>query len=287
MTGTLTGFNALDATAYYYSDFIRTSTTIISNFFSLSELRYSVDFSNASGLVHYDDHGVSGGNGPFTVDGIGDAFSNSPLGRWWEVDSPHGCYILISDFGNAPAQSVKGYYQDGGSDPSGKETGASGIRGESGIDAINAQSTSFTVDYWSFMLPANQGNVGNTYEGYYANPFALTVTAQAFVTAVGEPGARPLVASLGAAVPSPFRGVTRIPVQLYAAPARGAAVQIVRPDGRVVRSLPLALTRAGATQVAWDGREDSGGESPTGLYLYRLVGVEGVVRGGGRVMRVR
>lgn len=286
ITGTLTGFSALDATAYYYSDFIRTATTIISNFFSLNELRYSVDFSSASGLVHYDDHGAAGGNGPFTVDGIGDAFSSQPLGRWWEVDSPHGCYILISDFSSAPAQTVKGYYQDGGSDPSGKETGASGIRGESGVDAFSAQSTTFTVDYWSFMLPANQGNVGNTYESYYANPFSQTVTAQSFVTAIGEPRSRPVVAAVGVAVPSPFRGMTRIPVQLYATSPRRAAVQIVRPDGRVVRTLPVAALRVGATQVVWDGRDDAGVDVSAGLYLYRLAGVDGAVSGGGRVVRV-
>ncbi len=285
ITGKLTGFDALDATAFYYSDFIRTATTIISTFFSLNELRYSVDFNNV-GLTHYDDHGVNGGNGPLPVDGIADAFSAQPLGRWWEVDSAHGCYILISDFSGAPAQTVKGFYQDGGSDPSGKETGASGIRGESGVDAFNAQSTTFSVDYWSFMLPANQGNVGNTYEGYYQNPLAMTVASQSYVVGVGAPDAAS-VAALGAATPSPFRGATRIPVQLAARVAAGAAVQVATPSGRVVRTLPLPSTRPGATSVSWDGRDARGVELPAGIYLYRLVGVDGAARTAGKVMRVR
>ncbi len=287
-TSKLTGFDALDATAFYYPSFIRTNTTIISTFFDINFLRYTMDFNqNAGTMTHYDDSGASGANGPLTVDGATDTPSLTPLGRWWEVDSPHGCYILVSDYSQAPAQSIRFWYQDGGSDPHGS-TGSGGLWGECGVYATNAQNTQFTVDSWSFMLPANSGNVGNTYEGYYANPLALTATLQSFVTGVADGADRsaPLWAAVGAASPSPFAGRTSIAYHLYDARDAAPVVQVLTPAGRLVRSLAVRA-RAGDGVVVWDGNDDAGHPAAPGVYVYRVVD-----RGGrratssGRVIRL-
>jgi hypothetical protein len=286
-TSTLTGFNALDATAYYYPGFIRTFTTIISNFFDLRHLRYSFDFNESvTGMKHYDDNGASG-NGPLMIDGTNDPASKTPLGQWWEVDSSHGCYIVIGDYSAAPVGSMSGFYQDGGSDPDGSSTGSDGLWGESGAVFDNAQSTQFTVDAWSFMLPANQGNVGNAYESFYRNQLVVAPGVQSFATGVREPGRNELpgVAALGAASPSPFSRRTVIPVQLYATPTQ-TRVEITTPDGRLVRALDVQANRLGRTDVAWDGRDGAGRSVAQGVYLYRLVTPAGAT-GAGRVLVVR
>jgi hypothetical protein len=285
-TSKLTGFDALDATAFYYPAFIRTSTTIISTFFDINFLRYTMDFNhNAGPMTHYDDSGVLGANGPLTVDGITDALSLTPLGLWWEVDSPHGCYILVSDYTQAPAQSIRFWYQDGGTDPHGA-TGSGGLWGECGVYATDAQNTRFTVDSWSFMLPANSGNVGAIYESYYVNRLSLTATSQAFVTSVAEIRAPASVrAAVHAAQPSPFVQRTAIPVDVFDAQVVAPSVQVLAPTGRAVRTMPLA-PRIGRNVVLWDGRDDAGRPAAPGVYVYRVVERGGrAISGSGRVVR--
>ncbi|MCA9728535.1 MAG: T9SS type A sorting domain-containing protein, partial [Candidatus Eisenbacteria bacterium] len=68
--------------------------------------------------------------------------------------------------------------------------------------------------------------------------------------------------------PNPFHGHTTIRYQLrLEAPV---ALDIVRPDGRIVRRLVGEAQGPGFYTTEWDGREDSGRVAPSGVYLMRL-----------------
>lgn len=273
-TSKLSGFDALDATAFYYPDYIRTTLTVISSFFDISWLRFTYDFNETlTGLRHFDDSGAAGGNGGTSgipIDGVTDNLSLAPLGQWWEVDSPHGCYMVVGDYSQAPVETMRFWYQDGGTDPNGS-TGSDGLFGECGAYFTNAQNTTFPVETWSFMLPANQGNVGDRYEGYYRNPLAIAATQQAFVTAVGHGGSEP---ALGPAHPNPFHDETHVPISFDGSAGGGSAVWLDVTDarGRVVRRLSVPLDAGGRGVGMWDGRDDRGEALPRGVYLYRLSG---------------
>jgi hypothetical protein len=80
-------------------------------------------------------------------------------------------------------------------------------------------------------------------------------------TGVGAAGA-----SLGALVPNPFQGVTRLPFSLReAGPVR---VHVLDAAGRCVRTLVDAAWMASGTQaVVWDGRRDDGRACAAGCYF--------------------
>ncbi len=76
-------------------------------------------------------------------------------------------------------------------------------------------------------------------------------------------------ARLMAAQPNPFNPMTKIRYELFEA----GAVRLTVYDlaGRQVRTLRDGATeQAGASEVLWDGRSDSGLAMPSGTYLYRL-----------------
>ena len=70
--------------------------------------------------------------------------------------------------------------------------------------------------------------------------------------------------------PNPFSARTRIAFQL---PAPGRAVlQILAPDGRLIRTLCDQNQAAGAHEATWDGLDSAGRRLPSGIYFYELTG---------------
>lgn len=76
------------------------------------------------------------------------------------------------------------------------------------------------------------------------------------------------VAQLGAAQPNPFNPHTSIPVAMEAAAQATLAVYDV--GGRMVRQLHQGWLPAGAHRFTWDGRNEAGAPSTSGVYLVRL-----------------
>jgi hypothetical protein len=68
--------------------------------------------------------------------------------------------------------------------------------------------------------------------------------------------------------PTPFRGSARL-TPPGAGPARA---EIFDPAGRLVRTLARA---DGSAPLEWDGRDGTGRDTPTGIYLVRLTGASG------------
>jgi hypothetical protein len=147
--------------------------------FEIVYVRYTTDFNQeVSGLVHYDNSGPSG-NGPVYVDGTADAVETTPLGTWWEVDHPtSGCVVMVTELSSVPG-TISMFYQDGGTDPSGRETGENGLWGETGI-YVDEPGDSADVDIsgCTFMLPSDQGNVGDLYAQRFVNPLVTTSSLQ-------------------------------------------------------------------------------------------------------------
>lgn len=86
-------------------------------------------------------------------------------------------------------------------------------------------------------------------------------------SAVGPVGAARALA-LAQNVPNPFRSATSIGFSLPV--EQPVSLDVFDVQGRLVRSLVSGRRAAGFHQVAWDGRDETGRASPSGVYLYRL-----------------
>ena len=95
------------------------------------------------------------------------------------------------------------------------------------------------------------------------------------VTAVGDAQQPDIPAALAitAAAPNPFNPRT---THFFDLP-RGGEVTLTVHDGRgrLVRTLDRGQREAGRHQVVWDGLDDQGGATPSGVYLVRLQAVDG------------
>jgi flagellar hook capping protein FlgD len=68
--------------------------------------------------------------------------------------------------------------------------------------------------------------------------------------------------------PNPFRSTTIIPFSI-AAPSDGR-IEVYNVTGMRVRTLARGPLQAGAQEVTWDGKSDTGERLPPGLYVVRL-----------------
>lgn len=88
-------------------------------------------------------------------------------------------------------------------------------------------------------------------------------------TGVDERPAGPALAfGLGAASPNPMARGTAFRIMLPV--AMRARVDVYDVSGARVRALADAVLPAGEHEVSWDGRNESGGEVASGVYVYRL-----------------
>ena len=83
--------------------------------------------------------------------------------------------------------------------------------------------------------------------------------------------------------PNPFRDETRIAFRLAA--EQNVEITIFDATGRRIRRLLDEPRSAGAHNVVWDGRNDAGGNVPSGLYWYRIE-TDGYERAS-RILRIR
>lgn len=105
--------------------------------------------------------------------------------------------------------------------------------------------------------------------GNESTPSAELLASTTQVTGVDPvAGGDPLVFSLGQNTPNPFFGQTSI---RYVVPRdMTVSLRVYDISGRLVRTLVNGRVSAGATTVAWDGRDGGGERVSAGVYLYRL-----------------
>jgi hypothetical protein len=111
--------------------------------------------------------------------------------------------------------------------------------------------------------------------GLRGSPFALEGSFVFELVAVGDPGLA-TVTTLRAA-PNPFVGGTTL--RLAGPPATLARVAIVDAEGRRVCTLWRGRMDGHEAALAWDGRDVSGREVPTGIYLARVEDAAGATLG--------
>ncbi|MEP7027495.1 MAG: S8 family serine peptidase [Candidatus Eisenbacteria bacterium] len=107
--------------------------------------------------------------------------------------------------------------------------------------------------------------------GNWGPPASLTVQVNG-LTSVDAP-AVPRVAFLAQNTPNPFGGGTSVRFGLHVDGPADLAVYSVQ--GRLVKRLASGPLPAGEHAATWDGRDDAGRRTPTGMYYYRLVTREG------------
>jgi len=90
----------------------------------------------------------------------------------------------------------------------------------------------------------------------------------------GTPGGTPSGPVLAANRPNPFNASTRIHF-VTSRPEPSASLVVYDVAGRPVRHLFQGALGAGAVEMSWDSRDDSGSLVPGGLYFYRLTTTAG------------
>ena len=83
-----------------------------------------------------------------------------------------------------------------------------------------------------------------------------------------SPAAKPQEFVLHQNYPNPFNPRTTIRYEL--AQPSDVLLTIYNQTGRKVRTLVQTNQGSGTQSISWDGRDDTGGQLPSGIYLYRL-----------------
>jgi hypothetical protein len=94
--------------------------------------------------------------------------------------------------------------------------------------------------------------------------------------------------SMSANYPNPFNGSTRFSVSVPAMSSRSsdALVRVCDAAGRTVRVLLKGPMRAGTHMFLWDGKDGTGAETPSGLYV-AVVYLNGGVMACRKLCRIR
>jgi len=101
-----------------------------------------------------------------------------------------------------------------------------------------------------------------------SNAFHGPVSVVFSITGDGGSPAVPTVTQLDDAYPNPFNPNTTIRYQLEG--AGKVKINIYNTRGQLVRSFERGHDAAGHFSIVWDGRDSSGRELPSGVYLYNM-----------------
>jgi photosystem II stability/assembly factor-like uncharacterized protein len=155
------------------------------------------------------------------------------------------------------------------------------------LEADDIRGAEFGTPDVDFELRSERLGSGNgrrylvTYTATDALANARTATAEVFVPrdqrggrAFDEAIANPAQSTqLAPIAPNPFRHGTEIGFTLSR--AQRVAAEVFDARGGLVRRLASGDRAAGSHRLNWDGRDESGGLAPSGIYLIRLATEEG------------
>ncbi|MBA4378767.1 MAG: hypothetical protein C0395_09000 [Gemmatimonas sp.] len=149
------------------------------------------------------------------------------------------------------------------------------------LNATISTPTTSTANDWSALTSAGPVTIPSGAEAVYlyalvwgesladlqANTDAALAVDLTGSTPVADAGL-PRALSLAQNSPNPFNPQTTIVFALDR--AAGVRLGVYDLQGRLVRTLAERVYAPGEHSVVWDGRDESGAEMPSGLYLYRL-----------------
>ncbi len=119
------------------------------------------------------------------VDGAPDSVPTTPAAAWRQVSGARGSVVQVASI-DPGGGTVTNYYKDDQTlDP--EDTGDQASFGDAGIGLASPTGV-VRFSFASYVLGANQGNVGGTYQQYIANPIATAATAQDYLLAAPPPG---------------------------------------------------------------------------------------------------
>jgi len=84
-----------------------------------------------------------------------------------------------------------------------------------------------------------------------------------------EPTPPPARAALAQNRPNPFNPVTTIGYSVPGSKPERVTLRIFTASGRLVRTLVSRPVEPGYHEARWDGKDDNGRDSASGVYLYR------------------
>jgi len=149
------------------------------------------------------------------------------------------------------------------------------------LNATMSTQTTATADDWSALTSAGPASIpagadavylfalvwGESLADLQANTDAALAVDLTGATPVADAGL-PRAFALAQNAPNPFNPQTTIVFAVDR--ASGVRLGVYDLQGRLVRTLADRVYAAGEHRVVWDGRDESGSEMPSGLYLYRL-----------------
>ena len=118
----------------------------------------------------------------------------------------------------------------------------------------------------------------------YSNIAGRAFQGFGYVKLIGSASAGTTALRLRQNEPNPFQGGTAI--RFAATTAGRVAVRVFNARGQLVRVVADEWFPAGANSVRWDGRDDRGRETPSGIYYVQAAGTNGV-RDRIKMLRVR
>jgi hypothetical protein len=137
------------------------------------------------------------------------------------------------------------------------------------------------VGHYSYRVRARdaEGDVGR-----WSN---LVTTFVDPITAVSQPGHS--ISHLAGNYPNPFNPRTLVSFEVgteHGSAPRFVELEIYSVSGRRVRTLLSGSLQPGSYREPWDGRDDEGGESASGVYFARLL-IDGELRGSQKMVLLR
>jgi subtilisin-like proprotein convertase family protein len=165
-----------------------------------------------------------------------------------ELTSPEGTTVRLHDRSGGSAANLVGWYDS-----------------ELSVDGPGALSdyvTESSSGEWTLWVSDNA-----SYDTGVLNQWCVEVTG-AGQTGVDGEGEVPSVEVLRGAVPNPFNPVTTLS---YGVPRDSEVhLAVYNVAGRLVRTLVDGSVAAGYHSVVWDGRDDHGVPSSSGVYFCRM-----------------
>jgi acetyl esterase/lipase len=110
------------------------------------------------------------------VDGVNDAVPITPASAWWQLQTPFGSVIQVTDLAAIGEPEGMSYYYLDDSAHDAEDTGDRFHYGDVGVTAASPNTPRVTYAYNYYFLPYEAPVLGPTFEAYQAEPLAVRCT---------------------------------------------------------------------------------------------------------------